>query len=124
MKAQYTRLFSDSDGESHFEDVEIDLQAVDFAPPAPPLLLSEFRNAVRTGFLGGPSGWTGEWHVSQTRNLFVVISGGWEIEASDGTRREFLPNSVLLVEDTHGKGHNSRVISAEDSLAFLVELGD
>ncbi len=124
MKAKYTRLFADSAGESHFEDVEAELQAVDFAPPAPPLWISEFRNAVRAGFLAGPAGWTGEWHVSQARNLFVVISGEWEIEASDGTRRRFLQNDVLLVEDTHGKGHNSRVTSAEDSLAFLVELGD
>ncbi|HEV2827815.1 MAG TPA: hypothetical protein VGW76_09440 [Pyrinomonadaceae bacterium] len=62
--------------------------------------------------------------MSQSRNLFVVISGEWEIEASDGTTRLFSPNSVLLVEDLTGKGHRSRVISNEDSFALLVRLAD
>jgi len=122
MKAKYTRLYSDPSGESHFEDVEVDLQEADLFPPAPPLLLTEFRHAARTGFLAGPAGWEGVWHVSQSRNLFVVISGEWEIDASDGEQRRFRPNDVLLVEDSHGKGHNSRVIGEQSSLAMLVEL--
>ena len=122
MKATYCRLYSDSSGESHFEDVTVELSEVDFAQPAPALLLSEFGPAVRAALLGGPKGWQGEWHRSSGRNLFVVISGEWEIEASDGTKRLFSTADVLLVEDTFGKGHNSRVVSPEDSLALLVEL--
>jgi len=122
MKATYCRLYSDSNGESHFEDVTVELSEVDFAPPASPLLLSEFGSAVRTAFLGGPTGWQGEWHRSSGRNLFVVISGEWEIQASDGTKRLFSATDVLLVEDTFGKGHNSRVVSGNDSLALLVVL--
>lgn len=52
----------------------------------------------------------------------VVISGEWQIEASDGTTRRFSPNNVLLAEDTGGKGHRSQVVSKEASLALLVEL--
>jgi len=124
MHFKFTRLYTDASGESHFEDVATELGLVDFAPPAPPLNVSEYIAAERTAFLGGPSGWSGEWHVSSARNLFVVISGEWEIEASDGTTRSFTPNSVLLAEDTTGKGHRSRVISEEDSLALLVQLPD
>ncbi|HEY6229753.1 MAG TPA: hypothetical protein VIW64_00690 [Pyrinomonadaceae bacterium] len=122
MKAAYTRLFTDEAGESHFEDCESELTLTDFAPPASPLALSENFQASEAAFLGGPSGWTGDWHVSPSRNLFVVISGEWEVEASDGTTRLFSPNSVLLVEDLTGKGHRSRVVSPEDSLALLVRL--
>jgi hypothetical protein len=122
MKATYTRLYADSIGESHFEDVEVELAPVNFAPPAPALFLSEFGATVRTAFLGGPGGWVGEWHQSAGRNLFVVISGEWEIETSDGAKRMFGPTNVLLVEDTFGKGHNSRVVGKGDSLALLVEL--
>jgi hypothetical protein len=122
MNASYCRLYADSSGESHFEDVEVELWEVDFAPPAPALLLSEFGPAVRAAFLGGPTGWQGEWHRASRRNLFVVISGQWEIEASDGERRLFSATDVLLVEDMFGKGHNSRVTSPDDSLALLVEL--
>ncbi len=122
MRAKYTRLYSDSSGESHFEDVEADMSEVQFAPPAPPLFLSEFLPATQTAFLGAPAGWRGDWHVSSARNWFVVISGSWEIEASDGAKRLFSPTETLLAEDTMGKGHKSCVVGDEDSLALLVQL--
>ena len=39
MKVRYTCLYADSDGESHFKDVEVEFQETDFAPPAMPLLV-------------------------------------------------------------------------------------
>ncbi len=122
MKVAYVRLFADDAGESHFEDLEEHLTSVDFAPPAAPLNLSRFIAASKTAFFGAPSGWKGDWHPSSGRNLFFVLSGEWEIETSDGARRCFGPGSILLVEDTTGKGHASRVISNSDSLAGLVQL--
>ena len=35
--AKYVRMYADEDGESHFEDIETELQPMDFAPPAAPL---------------------------------------------------------------------------------------
>ncbi len=122
MQCRFARLYTDASGESHFEDVDAELSLVDFAPPAPPLEVSEYVSATRTAFLGGPAGWNGDWHVSSARNLFVVLSGEWQIEASDGAMRSFTPNSVLLAEDTSGKGHRSRVVSEAGSLALLVQL--
>ena len=124
MNASYCRLYMDLNGESHFDDVDLDLREVPFAPPAPPLWLRELGAAVRAAFLGGPAGWQGEWHQSTGRNLFVVIKGEWEIEVSDGEKRMFSPTDVLLLEDTSGKGHNSRVTSSDDSLALFVELAN
>ena len=124
MKATYTRLFADENGDSHFEECESELALIDFAPPASPLGVSESFPASEAAFLAGPSGWIGDWHVSSSRNLFVVISGKWQVEASDGTTRLFSPNSLLLVEDISGKGHRSRVVSQEDSYALLVRLAD
>src|SRR2546428_6405650 len=111
MNTEYVRLYSDADGESHFEDAAVELSAVDFAPPAPPLNLSAFMPTSQAAFLGAPAGWQGDWHPSPARNLFVILSGEWELEASDGGVRRFGPNSVLLVEDRIGKGHTSRVVS-------------
>jgi hypothetical protein len=34
------RLFSDEAGESHFEDIEVPMSAVQYAPPAPAVHLS------------------------------------------------------------------------------------
>ena len=124
MNTKYVRLYSDADGESHFEDLEVELSAVEFAPTAPPLNLSAFMSASQAAFFGAPAGWRGDWHFSSARNLFVVLSGEWEVDASDGAVRRFGPNSVLLVEDTTGKGHCSRVVGETDSLSVVVQLKD
>jgi|ERR1051326_787424 hypothetical protein len=120
--ATYTHLYTDNSGESHFEDVEIDLRWTDYEPPAPSLRLSSFELATQFGFMSAPAGWASDWHPSAARNLFFVISGEWEVTASDGETRRFGVGSVLLVEDTTGKGHSSRVISETDSLAVMVQL--
>src|SRR6266545_2842200 len=112
----YTRLHADANGESHFEDVESELTATDYAPPAPPLELSSFTAATQFGFMKAPAGWESDWHPSTARNLFVVLTGEWEVTASDGETRCFGSGSVLLVEDTIGKGHTSRVVSEVDSV--------
>ena len=51
---KYTRVYADENGESHFEDVEVEFSSVDFAPPAPPLDLSAFTPATQYGFLRAP----------------------------------------------------------------------
>jgi hypothetical protein len=118
----YARLYADEFGESHFEDVEMALTSTDYAPPAPPLSLSAFLPASQIGFMNAPAGWTSDWHPSSARNLFFVIAGEWEVTASDGETRRFGVGSVLLVEDTDGKGHSSRVVGEVDSLATMVQL--
>lgn len=120
----YTRLYSDDQGESHFEDVQFDLTLTDYAPPAPPLSLSSFTPATQFGFMNAPAGWSSDWHPATARTIFFVLSGEWEVTASDGEARRFRDGSVLLVEDTTGKGHSSRVVSQIDSLAAMVQLGD
>ena len=123
MKASYIRLFSDDRGESHFEDVVTDLGRVNFAHGIPPLFVSYGFAASETSFFGPPSGWESDWHPSSGRPLFAVLSGVWEVTSSDGETRTFSAGDVLLVEDTAGKGHTSKVISKEESLSLLIVLG-
>lgn len=118
----YTRLYSDTEGESHFEEVEIDLALTDYAPPAPPLSLSSSAPATQFGFMNAPAGWSSDWHPATARNIFFVLSGEWEVTASDGEARRFGTGSVLLVEDTTGKGHSSRVVGEINSVAAMVQL--
>jgi quercetin dioxygenase-like cupin family protein len=118
----YTRLYTDAQGESHFADVEIDLALTEYAPPAPPLELSSSTPAKQFGFMNAPAGWSSDWHPSSMRNIFFVLKGEWEVTASDGETRRFSAGSVLLADDTTGKGHSSRVLA--DSLAVMVQLDD
>jgi len=74
--------------------------------------------------MNAPTVWSSEWHPTSVRNIFFVLTGEWEVVASDGESRRFGPGSVLLVEDTTGKGHSSRVVSETDSLAAMVQLAE
>jgi hypothetical protein len=105
-----TRLYSDSDGESHFEDIELPFELKHFAPPAPPISVSEFIKVEGFVIITSPSGWFGDWHPAPRRQYMFCLSGELEVEVSDGETRRFGPGAVLLVEDTSGKGHVSRVV--------------
>lgn len=121
--AGYVRLFADAQGESHFEEVDVALSPVDFAPPAPPLHVAALFPAVRCGFVGAPPDWDGQVpHPSPRRQLFCYLCGEYEVTASDGTTRRFPAGSLLLLEDTTGKGHRTRISSDEDVLIVSVAL--
>ncbi len=58
--ANYVRFYTDDSGESHFEDLDIALAPVDFAPPAGPLNVAQFLPATQSLGVGFPAGWAGE----------------------------------------------------------------
>jgi hypothetical protein len=123
--ARYIRLYTDESGESHFEDLEIPLSPVDFAPPAAPLNVAQFLPVAQSLWVGAPPGWAGEEpHPSPRRQIFCTLQGEYEVAASDGGVRRFPPGSVLLLEDIWGKGHATRIISEDDVLVFGVVLTD
>ena len=124
MNATYVRLFVDNAGESHFENIQVELASSEFAVGIPKLFISAPFDSTQSSLFGAPPGWSAAWHPSSGRHLFAVLSGTWEVMASDGDVRTFTKGDVLLVEDTTGKGHASRVISEEQSIALLVELPD
>ena len=120
----YIRLYSDANGESHFEDVEIEFKSVAFAPPAPPLNLSDFGPAESCLLMKGSEGWYGDWHPAPYRQIHFYLSGKVEAETSDGEIRQFGPGSIIFVEDTLGKGHRSRVVGSSEAIIAAVKLAD
>ncbi len=123
QEAEFVRLVARDDGESHFEDVQMTLLPVDFAPPAAPLNVAAIAGAERCSFVGAFPDWHGEEsHPSPYRQFFCTMSGTYEITASDGEKRQFPTGSLLLLEDTSGKGHSTRVISEDDVLILAVVL--
>lgn len=116
------RLYCDEAGESHFDDIEIELLATDYVSSAPSIELSNPTQASHVRFMRARAGWRSDWHTSSVRALFLVLTGDWEVSASDGESRRLGVGSALLVEDVRGKGHGSRVVGAESSLAAMIEL--
>src|SRR5688500_7939777 len=123
-RAGYVRLFADERGESHFDEGDVDLEPIAFAPPPPPLHVAALFPATRCGFGCAPADWAGQVpHPAPRRQLFCNLRGEYEVTASDGAVRRFPAGSVLLLEDTTGKGHASRITS-DDVLVLAVALAD
>jgi hypothetical protein len=123
MKARYTRLFSDSRGATRFEDLEIGLTLGFAVPPAEPLHQAQFLPAEGTFWLGAPATWKGDApHPAPRRMIFVTVQGEYQIRANDGATRNFPLGSVLLIEDTTGVGHATRITSPEDTIVLAVGL--
>ena len=121
MALECVRLFADSDGESHFAPLDIELTSADFAPPAPPLEVSEIVEA-RHGFLRAAPGWFGDWHPTPARQWMCLLSGVLEVSVSDGETRRIAPGAIVLLEDTTGRGHATRVVSEEAAVLIFAQL--
>jgi len=119
--ASFVRLFADADGESHWEDVEMPMNAVEYAPPAPAVDLSDPLVATRASWFRFPADWTDDAHPTPRRQLFVVLSGQVEGWTSMGVRRRFTSGDCVLMEDTTGKGHGARPIGGE-AVAMVIAL--
>jgi len=120
-KIKVTRLYTDSAGETHFKDEPMEVQEVDFAPPAPPMYLSAPAEAKQMVYLKLPTGWYGDLHPAPRRQQMTLLTGTLEVVASDGEARQFTPGETVLVEDTTGKGHATKSVGGE-SLLLVVQL--
>jgi hypothetical protein len=117
--ARCVRLFSDAAGDSHFEDIDLPMSSVEYAPPAPALHLSTPLAATNVSWLRFPADWNDDAHPSPRRQLFVVLAGEVEGWTSNGDRRTFAAGDCLLMEDTSGKGHGARPLNGEASALVI-----
>jgi hypothetical protein len=121
-------LYADSEGTSHFEDLEVELTLGFAAPPAEPAYAAQFLPIAQSSWLAAMPDWKGDApHPVPRRLLFVYLEGETQITAGDGTARTFKAGDVLLAEDTQGSGHSSRVVGSSRCLGLvfaLPETGD
>jgi quercetin dioxygenase-like cupin family protein len=121
---KYSILYTDSKGTSHFKTADISFTATNFAPPAPPVGLSEFMDASKMVFFSIPKGWFGDWHPAPKKQFFCCLMGEAELVAGDGEKRRFRSGDVFLLEDTSGQGHTTRVIGDDAFVAAVVQLAN
>lgn len=111
------RLHTGSDGESHFEDLEISYeQAVEGEH------MAAIQAATGIQFRRTPAGYFSDWHTAGRRQYVITLEGQVEIGVGDGTKRILGPGDVLLVEDLTGRGHTTRVVGGKDRLCVDVKL--
>ena len=117
----YRRLYADERGESHRETVEVSLAEKTFAPPAKAIEISEPETAARLLFLRLKSGWNEPVHPTPVAQKLICLAGRARVTASDGEVQEIGPGDVWHMEDLHGKGHHTEVVSREDFESVIVQ---
>ena len=114
---KYVRLYTGSDGKSHFEDLEISttkLRAGEWS--------SETLKATGIIFRETDGEYNLDFHPAPRRQFVVTLEGHVQIEVGDGSKRTFGPGDIMLAEDTHGQGHISRAIDDKPRRSIFLPL--
>ena len=101
-----THLYSDENGDSHFEDLEIELSELSRSGA-----LSQRIPVTGLYFRRTEPDYDLDWHNAPRRQYIVNLDGAVEITASDGERRIIGPGEVFFVEDVTGRGHLSKAVN-------------
>ena len=108
------RLYSGTDGESHFEDLT-------------PEQLAEVVDRTGDGdvrFVTRPAEFISDWHNAPRRQYVVMLSGEWQVETADGSARRFFAGDVIVAEDLTGHGHIMRGIGREPRMLISISLNE
>ena len=113
----YLHLYSDDAGESHIKSVTVSFNPLrrEGGPQGYPLASGD--GAM---FLHLKSGAKEDWHTAPRTWFLVAVQGMSEVTTSDGEVRQLKPGMVMLMDDTKGKGHQTRAIGPEDHVALVV----
>jgi len=111
-----TRIYSGDDGQSHFDELDIELRVSDAGAMSThiPVESMFFRDTTEAG----PEVW--DFHVAPRRQFVVHVVGRTEIEVGSGEKRTFGPGDVLLADDLTGQGHISRQVEGPRFQVFAV----
>lgn len=112
-----TRVYSDENGDSRFEDIDIDLfnrGEIGF--------LSENIDVKTLQFRKVSPGYDYDFHHAPQRQYIVLLDGGVEIETSLGEVRQFQTGEILLMEDTTGKGHRTKNLEKRERTSIFIHL--
>ena len=112
-----TRLFTGSDGKSHFEDLDILLEDRGNIGH-----LSGMIKATGVIFRETQGDYNYDWHNAPQRQYIAMLDGEVEIEIGDGTRRVFRTGDVILAEDITGQGHISRSVEGKPRKSLFITL--
>jgi hypothetical protein len=102
-KFTITRIYPDANGDSRFEDIEIELQSGGTIG-----YLSENYHVENLIFRKVIPSYDYDFHNAPSKQFIILLDGKIEIETSLGEKRIFTAGDVLQVEDIVGKGHRTK----------------
>lgn len=112
-----TRIYTGTDNESHFEDIEIELENAGEIGK-----LSEKVNSTGIIFRRTEADYNYNWHNAPERQYIIMLDGAVDVQIGNGTVRRFSTGDILLVEDVTGRGHKSRAVNNKPRTSVFVTL--
>jgi len=112
-----TRLYTGSDEESHFENIQVPLKDAGGIG-----CLSQSVSATGVIFRTMPGDYQMDWHNTETRQYVVIVSGAVEMEVGSGEKRRFKQGDIVLSEDKTGRGHKSRSVDGQERISLFITL--
>ena len=119
---RYTRVYADAAGESHFEDVEAGGECRQALESDLTAVVSETFSVEGVFFRDVQTEASPVPHNAPYELFIIGLQGRFTIQVSDGELREFGPGSVILVQDTTGKGHVTKRLGDEERVTLMAPL--
>ena len=113
-----TRIYSDHSGETHFEDLDIQLKDIRGTIHK----MSEPQKASAMSFAAFSGALAESWHTAPRKQAIIILNGEVDLAVSDGSKRRFGPGHVLVLEDTTGKGHTTHSVEGKEREEVWVAL--
>ena len=112
-----TRVYSDKNGNSQFEDIDIEL--FDNGEIGQ---LSKNIDVKSLQFRKVSPNYDYDFHHAPQKQYIVLLDGGVEITTSLGETRQFQTGEILLMEDTTGKGHKTKNLEKRERTSIFIHL--
>jgi quercetin dioxygenase-like cupin family protein len=116
----YVHVYADAAGASHFREEHFDFTRGRDKQSS--LHVLEAKGGAT--LLRLKAGTVEDWHNAPQAWFLIVLQGASEVTTSDGQVRHFGPGSVVLLDDTKGKGHQTRAIGKIDHIAAVIPIAD
>lgn len=116
----YVHVYADSAGVSHFREEQFDFARGRDADSAIHVLGAKGGATL----LRLKAGAVEDWHNAPRAWFLIVVQGASEVTTSDGQVRQFGLGSVVLLDDTTGKGHRTRAVGKVDHIAAVIPIED
>ena len=113
------RVYAGDDGESHFEDVDIEV-----SPQGGIGRLSKLIHGPGVMFREVDGDYDLDFHQAPRRQFVVNLRGAVDITVRSGETRRLGAGDILLAEDTSGRGHKSRAVDGRPRSCLFVPIDE
>ena len=107
------RLYAGDDGESHIEEIDLDKHPEYREPQKVAAIWFNKREPAPAG----------SFKPEPTRRWHIIFSGRFEAGLGDGSKHQFGPGDIRLIEDTTGHGHTNEFLELTTYAVVEIEPG-